>query len=101
MKQQLLEISETTFLNCLESETSEIFVEESPAEPSDKVHAQGSKEHHKVRGRMPGLDVDNPHDTEGPNYQRDKSRGEAKVLNLVVIIYKLYTFKYLYVYILV
>ena len=74
-------IFETTSLNCLESETSEILVEESPAEPSDEVHAKGSKEHHKGRGRLPGLDVDNSHDTEGPNNQRDKSGGETKVLN--------------------
>ena len=69
---------ETTSLNSLESETSEIFVEESPAEPSDEVHAEGSEEHHKVRSQPPGVDVGNPHNTQGPNTQGDKSRGEAK-----------------------
>ena len=73
---------ETTSLNSLESETSEIFVEESPAEPSDQVHAEGSKEHHKVCDQLPGVDVVYPHNTQGPDTQRDKSGGEAKALNL-------------------
>ena len=74
----LILIFETTSLNSLESETSEILVEESPAEPSDEVHAEGSQEHHKVRGQLLGVDVGNPHDTQGPDTQGDKSRGEAK-----------------------
>ena len=76
----LLLILDKTFSECLESETSEIFVEESPAKTSDEIHGEGGEEHHEVRAWVPGVDVGHPHDHQGPNTERDKSGGETKVI---------------------
>ena len=67
-----------TFFNRLKSKTSDIFVEESPAEASDKVNSEGGEEQHGVRGGVPGVDVGHPHDHQGPDKQRDKAGGETK-----------------------
>ena len=70
-------IDKTSF-NRLKSKTSDIFVEESPAEASDKVNSEGGEEQHGVRGGVPGVDVGHPHDHQGPDKQRDEAGGETK-----------------------
>ena len=70
-------IDKTSF-NRLKSKTSDIFVEESPAEASDKVNSEGGEEQHGVRGGVPGMDVGHPHDHQGPEKQRDEAGGETK-----------------------
>ena len=72
----LLFLAKTSF-DCIESKSSEIFVEESPAEAGDKVHSKGGKEQHRVRGGVPGVNVGHPHDHQGPNKQRDEAGGET------------------------
>ena len=67
-----------TFFDCVESKTSEIFVEKSPAEPGDEVHREGGKEHHKVCGRVLGANGGHSHDDQGPHTQRGKAGGETK-----------------------
>ena len=66
------------FFKRLVSKTSEILVEDSPAEPGDEVHAEGSEEHHEVRGRLPGVNVGQPLDHQGPETQGDKYGGKTK-----------------------
>lgn len=67
-----------TFFKRLESKTSEILVEDSPAESGDEGHAEGGEEHHEVRGRLPGVIVGQPHDNQAPETQGDKYRGKTK-----------------------
>ena len=64
----------------VESETSEIFVKESPAEPGDEVYSEGGEEYCGVWGRVPGADVGHHHDHQGAHTQRDEARGETDEL---------------------
>ena len=79
-------ILDKTFSQCLESETSEILVEESPAETSHEVHGEGGEQHRELRAWVPGVDVGHPHDHQGPDTERDKSGGETKVIMFYVYV---------------
>ena len=68
------------FAKCIKSKTSEILIEESPAEPGYEVHAEGGEEQHEVRGQVPGVDVGHPHEHQVPDTQGDKSGSETKHL---------------------
>ena len=81
-------IDKTSF-NRLKSKTSDIFVEESPAEASDKVNSEGGEEQHGVRGGVPGVDVGHPHDHQGSDKQWDEARGETKVTKIIFRIWLL------------
>ena len=72
--------TQKAFFKRAESEKSEIFVEESPAEPSDEVHGEG---HHDVLGRVPEVAVVHSCDHQGPHTQRDKAGGETKKFELI------------------
>ena len=67
-----------TFFKRLVSETSEILVEDSPAESGDEVHAEGGEEHHEVHGRLAGANVGQPHDHQTPETQGDKYGGKTE-----------------------
>ena len=67
-----------TFAKRIKSKTSEILVEESLAEPGEKVHAERCEEQHEVRGQVPGVDVGHPHEHQVPDTQGDKSGSETK-----------------------
>ena len=82
----VLLILDKAFSQCLESETSEILVEESPAETSHEVHGEGGEQHHELRAWVPGVDVGHPHDHQGPDTERDKSGGETKEIMFYVYV---------------
>ena len=71
----------TTFKR-VKSETSEIFVKESPAEPGDEVHSEGGEEHFKVCYRMNCVDIEHHHDHQSPHTQRNEARGETEAFEI-------------------
>ena len=75
-----------TFFKRLVSKTSEILVEDSPAESSGEVPAEGGEEHHEVRGGLPGLSVGQPHDHQAPETQGDQYGGKTKQFLFMIII---------------
>ena len=66
-----------TFFKCLQRKTSDIIVEESPAESSDEVQGEADEERDQGGVLVLGPDVGLPSDEEGPNTHGDQSRGET------------------------
>ena len=75
----LVLIRQQTYIEALESEASDVPVEESPAEPSDQASSQRGQEHHQVPvAREAGAEPGGPQHYQRVSKHRDQTGGETE-----------------------